>query len=68
MRHKPLIIEDGAWTDTHVTVLPRVRIGKGAVVAAESVVTRDVPAMAIVAGVPARLVASRVTDLRHDRN
>lgn len=59
MRHKPLIVEDEAWIGAHVTVLAGVRIGKGAVVGAGSVVTRDVPSMAIVVGNPARLLRYR---------
>jgi len=53
MRRAPLIVEDEAWIGAHVTVLPGVRVGRGAIVGAGAVVTRDVPAMAIVAGVPA---------------
>jgi maltose O-acetyltransferase len=49
-------IGDGAWIASRVTVLPKVRIGAGAVVAAGSVVTRDVPPNTLVAGVPARVV------------
>ncbi len=59
MRHAPLVIEDEAWIGTHVTVLPGVRIGRGAVVAAGAVVTKDVPPLGIVAGVPARLIRYR---------
>lgn len=59
MRLEPLVVEDEAWIGAHVTVLPGVRIGKGAVVGAGSVVTHDVPAMAIVAGTPARLLRYR---------
>ena len=59
MRCEPVVIEDEAWIGAHVTVLPGVRIGTGAVVAAGSVVTRDVPAMSIVAGAPARLLRYR---------
>jgi maltose O-acetyltransferase len=51
-------IGDGAWLASRVTVLPKVRIGAGAVVAAGAVVTRDVPANTLVAGVPARVMRS----------
>jgi len=51
-------IGDGAWLASRVVVLPGVRIGAGAVVAAASVVTRDVPDNTLVAGVPARFVRS----------
>jgi acetyltransferase-like isoleucine patch superfamily enzyme len=59
MRVAPLVVEDEAWIGAHVTVLAGVRIGKGAVVGAGSVVTRDVPPMAIAAGVPATVIGSR---------
>jgi maltose O-acetyltransferase len=50
---RPITVEDGAWLAAGVTVLPGVRIGRGAVVAAGSVVTRDVEDDTLVAGVPA---------------
>lgn len=52
----PVVIEDDVWLGARVTVLKGVRIGRGAVVAAGSVVTRDVPARTLVAGVPARVI------------
>lgn len=52
-------IGDDAWIGAHAVVLPGVRIGEGAVVGAGAVVTRDVPARAIVAGVPARVIGER---------
>ena len=55
----PIIIEDEAWLGYGVIVLSGVRIGKGAVIGAGSVVTKDVPAGAIVVGVPARVVRMR---------
>jgi acetyltransferase-like isoleucine patch superfamily enzyme len=48
-----------AWLGAHVVVLPGVRIEEGAVVAAGAVVTQDVPAYAIVAGIPARAIGHR---------
>lgn len=62
---KDVTIEDFAWIGTRATVLPGVRIGRGAVVAAGSVVTRDVPPMAIVAGVPARQIGERRSQLKY---
>jgi acetyltransferase-like isoleucine patch superfamily enzyme len=61
-------IEDFAWIGTRSTVLPGVRIGRGAVVAAGSVVTRDVPALAIVAGVPAKKIGERRSQLKYTLN
>lgn len=56
---KPVVI--GAWSDigTNAVVLPGVTIGRGSIVGAGAVVTKDVPAFAIVAGVPARFLRWR---------
>ncbi len=51
-----IIIEDGAWVGARVTLLPDVSIGKNAVVAAGSVVTKSVPAGEIFAGIPAKFI------------
>lgn len=53
---KPVIIEDDVWLATRCTVLKGVTIGKGSVVAAGAVVTKDVPSNCVVAGVPARVI------------
>lgn len=53
---KPIVLEDGAWIGVGATILPGVTVGKDAVVAAGSVVTKDVPARAIVGGNPARIL------------
>jgi acetyltransferase-like isoleucine patch superfamily enzyme len=56
---KPVRI--GAWTDigTNAVILPGVRVGKGSIVGAGAVVTTNVPAYAVVAGVPARFLRWR---------
>ena len=53
---KPIVIEDRVWCGANVTITKGVHIGKGAVVAAGAVVTKDVPERAMVAGVPARII------------
>lgn len=52
----PIVVEDYAWIGAGAIVLPGVTIGKGAVVAAGAVVTRDVAPRTIVAGNPARFL------------
>lgn len=52
----PIVIEDYAWIGAHAIILAGVTIGHGAVVAAGSVVNRDVSPHTIVAGVPAKLI------------
>jgi acetyltransferase-like isoleucine patch superfamily enzyme len=56
----PPVIEDEVWVGANVVVLRGVRIGRGAVIAAGAVVTRDVPSMEIWGGVPARHLRARV--------
>ncbi len=51
-----IVLEDDVWLATGVTVCAGVRIGRGAVIAAGSVVTKDIPAGVLAAGVPARVV------------
>lgn len=50
----PIAVGRNAWLGANVTVVPGVSIGEGAIVAAGAVVTRDVPPMTVVGGVPAR--------------
>jgi acetyltransferase-like isoleucine patch superfamily enzyme len=54
LESKPVVIEDDAWIGIGAIVLKGVRVGRGARIAAGSVVTRDVPEGATVAGNPAR--------------
>ena len=66
----PITIGDHAWLATRSLVIGGVTVGRGAIVAAGAVVTRDVDDMAVVAGVPARLIRKRTggLDYRIDYN
>ena len=54
----PVVIEESVWIGARSIILPGVTVGKGAVIAAGSTVTKDVPPGAIVGGVPARVIRS----------
>ena len=54
-----VVIEDDVWIGLRVIIMPGVRIGKGAIIAAGAVVTKDVPPYAIVGGIPAKFLNSR---------
>lgn len=54
-----IVVGDACWIGGNCTILPGISIGEGSVVAAGSVVTRDVPANCVVAGVPARVIRKR---------
>nr|WP_300808061.1 DapH/DapD/GlmU-related protein [uncultured Acetatifactor sp.] len=54
-----ITIEDDVWIGYGCTVLNNVQIGHGAVIAAGAVVTRDIPPLTIVGGVPARKIKCR---------
>lgn len=56
---QPVTIGDDVWIGQRAILLPGVRIGRGAIVAAGAVLTRDVPEYAIVGGNPARILRSR---------
>lgn len=56
MHPAPIVIGGNVWIGSNVTVLPGITIGDDAVVAAASVVTRDVPARGVVVGSPAHVV------------
>ncbi|MBX7167446.1 MAG: acyltransferase [Pirellulales bacterium] len=56
---KDVVIGDCVWLGDRVLIVPGVTIGEGAVVAAGSIVTRDVPPLAIVGGAPAKVIRER---------
>ena len=56
---KPILIEDDVWIGANCVVLPGVVVGEGAVIAAGSVVTKNVDPFTIVGGVPARKIKDR---------
>lgn len=63
---RPIVIEDHVWIATNAIILPGVTLGRGAVVGAGAVVSKDVPPLGIVAGNPARLLGkSRVSTLTY---
>lgn len=62
----PIVIEDYAWIATNSIILPGVTIGKGAVIGAGAVVTRDIPPYQVAAGNPARIIKERqLKELTH---
>lgn len=52
----PVIIGNNVWVGVKVTIMPGVSIGDNAIIGANAVVTKDVPANAIAAGVPAKVI------------
>jgi acetyltransferase-like isoleucine patch superfamily enzyme len=56
IKTKPVIVEDDVWLGTNVVLLPGVTIGRGSIIGAGSVVTRDIPPFVIAKGIPARVV------------
>ena len=56
------VIEDGVWIGMRSMIMPGVRLGEGAVVAAGSIVTKDVPPYAVVGGNPAKIIKYRFSE------
>lgn len=55
---KPVVLEEDLWINFDVTILKGVRIGKGSVIGAYSMVTKDIPPYSLVVGNPARIIRS----------
>lgn len=60
-KEHPVLIEDDVWIGANVIILPGVKISKGSIIGAGSVVTKNVPEYAIVGGNPARVIKYRKT-------
>lgn len=56
---QPVVIGDDVWIGTRAIILPSVSIGRGAIIGAGAVVTKDVPSFAVCAGNPARVIRYR---------
>lgn len=66
MTEGPVVIGNRSWICFRSTLLPGVSIGEGAVVASGSVVTRDVPAFSVAAGIPAKVIGKRTESLTYE--
>jgi acetyltransferase-like isoleucine patch superfamily enzyme len=64
-RARPVVIEDYVFIGTRALILPGVTLNRGAIVAAGAIVSRNVPALDIVAGVPARSIGTRNPELSY---
>lgn len=56
---KPVVIEDDVWIGRRAIIMPGVHIGKGCVIGAGAIVTKDVPDYCVVGGVPAKILKRR---------
>ena len=63
-----VVIEDYAWIGARAMILPGVTIGKGAVLGASAVATKNVPEYSIFAGIPAKQIGIRSRELRYQLN
>ncbi len=55
-----VVVQDDIWIGARVIILPGVTIGRGSIIAAGAVVTKDIPPFSVAAGVPAKVIKSRI--------
>jgi acetyltransferase-like isoleucine patch superfamily enzyme len=58
--YAPIVLEDDTWLGTHVVIMPGIKIGAGGVVGSNAVVTKNVEAYQVVAGIPAKVIKERI--------
>lgn len=56
----PVVIEDDVWLGRRAIIMPGIVIGKGSIIGAGAVVTKDIPEYSVAGGVPAKILKSRV--------
>lgn len=66
LRFHNVIINDYVFIGSRATVLGNIKIGKGAIICAGAIVTKDVEAFSIVAGIPAKKIGNRRSDLNYN--
>lgn len=59
LSHKKVTIEDDVWIGTQISILPGVTIGRGSVIGAGAVVTKDTPPYSVAVGMPAKVIKDR---------
>lgn len=59
---KPIVIGDDVWIGMRAIIMPGVTIGKGVIIGANAVVTKDVPDYSVVGGIPAKIIKNRLED------
>lgn len=57
---KKVVIEDDCWIGVNVVIMPGVKIGKGSIIGANAVVTKDIPPYSVAVGAPAKVVKKRL--------
>lgn len=60
-QHNEIVVNEDVWTGSNVTLMGNVSLGRGCICGASSLVTKSVPPYAVVAGIPARIIAVKFT-------